>query len=87
MDRLISKGHTLQFTSVQLRFNGIVETTLSSKGQQLSLLAELQQLLAKKVISTVPKGGEMQGFYSRYFLVPKKTGGLRPILEIGRAHV
>ena len=24
----------------------------------------------------------MQGFYSRYFLVPKKTGGLRPILDL-----
>ncbi|CAL8370433.1 unnamed protein product [Boreogadus saida] len=48
IDRLISKGHTRQFTSVPPRFNGIVETTLSSKGQQLSLLAELQQLLAKK---------------------------------------
>ncbi|CAL8339255.1 unnamed protein product [Boreogadus saida] len=65
MDRLISKGHTLQFTSVPPRLNGIVETTLSSKDQQLSLLAELQQLLAKKVISTVPKGEEMQ---FRYFL-------------------
>ena len=30
----------------------------------------------------VPKGEEMQGFCSRYFLVPKKTGGLRPILDI-----
>ncbi|CAL8397732.1 unnamed protein product [Boreogadus saida] len=49
MDRLISKGHILQFTSVPPRFNGIVETTLSSKDQQLSLLAELQQLLAKKL--------------------------------------
>ena len=82
MDRLISKGHTLQFTSVPPRFNGIVETMLSSKGQQLSLLAELQQLLAKKVISTVPKGEEMQGFYSRYFLLPKRTEGLRPILDL-----
>ena len=81
-DRLISKGHTLQFTSVPPRFNGIVETTLSSKDQQLSLLAEPQRLLAKNLISTVPKGEEMQGFYSRYFLVPKKTGGLRPILDL-----
>ena len=84
MDRLISKGHTLQFTSVPPRFNGIVETTLSSKDQQLSLFAELQQLLAKKVISTVPKGEEMQGFYSLYFLVPKKTGGPFHMLPIRR---
>ena len=39
MDRLISKGHTLQLTSGPPRFNGIVETTLSSKDQQLSLLS------------------------------------------------
>ena len=75
MDRLISKGHTLQFNSVPPRFNGIVETMLSSKDLQLSLLAELQQLLVKKVIATVPKGEEMQGFYCRYFVVPKKQEG------------
>ncbi|CAL8363377.1 unnamed protein product [Boreogadus saida] len=60
MDRLISKGHTLQYTSVPPRFNGIVETTLSSKDQQLSLLAELQQLLAKKFLLELSLEGQGQ---------------------------
>ncbi|KAI3374042.1 hypothetical protein L3Q82_022595 [Scortum barcoo] len=36
----------------------------------------------KGVISRFPHGEENQGFYSRYFLVPKKTGGVRPILNL-----
>ena len=50
MDRPQQGSHP-STTSVPPRFNGIGETALSSKGEQLSLLVELQQLLAKKVIS------------------------------------
>ncbi|XP_053289751.1 LOW QUALITY PROTEIN: uncharacterized protein LOC128450365 [Pleuronectes platessa] len=46
------------------------------------LRLELQELLRKNAISKVPQGEETQGFYSRYFLVPKKTGGVRPILDL-----
>ncbi|XP_033996615.1 LOW QUALITY PROTEIN: uncharacterized protein LOC117490940 [Trematomus bernacchii] len=44
--------------------------------------AELRELLLKEAISRVPQGEENQGYYSRYFLVPKKTGGMRPILDL-----
>ncbi|XP_061089900.1 uncharacterized protein LOC133123450 [Conger conger] len=36
----------------------------------------------KSAIRLVPKHDEMQGFYSLYFLVPKKDGGVRPILDL-----
>lgn len=36
----------------------------------------------KNAISRVPQVEENHGFYSRYFLVPKKTGGMRPILDL-----
>ncbi len=36
----------------------------------------------ERSISRVPHGGENWRFYSRYFLVPKKTGGIRPILSL-----
>ncbi len=39
-------------------------------------------LLAK--VKTVPLVNSESGFYSRYFLVPKKDGGLRPILDLRR---
>ncbi|XP_033980402.1 uncharacterized protein LOC117477766 [Trematomus bernacchii] len=43
---------------------------------------ELQELLVKSAISRVPQGEENRRFYSRYFLIPKKTGGMRPILDL-----
>ncbi len=45
------------------------------------LRSEVMTLLEKGVIEKVPPAQSESGFYSRYFLVPKKDGGLRPILE------
>ena len=81
MSRLNIRGYTLQFAS-RPQFNGIQETLLSSQEQCLALQAELRELLLKEAISRVPQGEENQGYYSRYFLVPKKTGGMRPILDL-----
>ena len=82
MDRLISRGYTLQFASPPPHFNGILETLLSSQELRLVLQSELQEPPMKNVISRVPQGEENRGFYSRNFLVPKKTGGMRPILDV-----
>ncbi len=41
-------------------------------------------LLEKGAIEMVPPALSESGFYSRYFLVPKKDGGLRPILDLRR---
>ena len=46
------------------------------------LRAEVQALLDKSAIEVVPSGQESQGFYSTYFLVTKKDGGFRPILNL-----
>ena len=45
-------------------------------------MAEVVALLQKGAITPVPSGEAHQGFYSTYFLVPKKDGGLRPILNL-----
>ncbi len=42
----------------------------------------IQSLLAKGAVETVPPKNSKSGFYSRYFLIPKKDGGLRPILDL-----
>ncbi len=40
-------------------------------------------LLVKGAVETDSPAQSKSGFYSRYFLVPKKDGGLRPILDLG----
>ncbi len=45
-------------------------------------LARGDCLLAKDAIEPVPPAEMRQGFYSPYFIVPKKGGGLRPILDL-----
>ncbi len=42
----------------------------------------LAVLLAKDAIEPVPPAEMRQEFYSPYFIVPKKGGGLRPILDL-----
>ncbi len=46
------------------------------------LRAEIAVLLAKDAIELVPPADMRSGFYSPYFIVPKKSGGLRPILDL-----
>ncbi len=46
----------------------------------LVLRAEIAVLLAKDAIEPVPPANMRSGFYSPYFIVPKKGGGLRATL-------
>ncbi len=46
------------------------------------LRAEIAVLLVKDAIEPVPPAGIRSGFYSPYFIVPKKIGGLQPILDL-----
>ena len=50
------------------------------------LLEEVSALLRKGAIEPVPEK-ERDGYYSTYFLVPKKTGDLRPILNLKRLNL
>ncbi len=42
----------------------------------------MKALLEKGAIEYVPHSNRETGFYSRYFIVPKKDGRLRPILDL-----
>lgn len=55
----------------------VVQTPLS-----LPLREEVSSLLDKEAIEPVPQQHQKMGFYSRYFTVPKKDGGLRPIMDL-----
>lgn len=42
----------------------------------------MKNLLAKGAVETDPLVNSESDFYNRYFLIPKKDGGLRPILDL-----
>ncbi len=42
----------------------------------------LSCMLAKDAIEPAPTAGMKSGFYSPYFILPKKSSGLRPILDL-----
>ncbi|KAL0165959.1 hypothetical protein M9458_037803, partial [Cirrhinus mrigala] len=50
--------------------------------QGLVMEQEVDTLLRKEAIEVVPSHDRESGFYSRYFIVPKKDGGLRPFLDL-----
>ena len=50
--------------------------------KQQALESMIKELVAKKCVMEVPKGE--QGFYSRVFLVPKKSGGWRLVIDLSQ---
>ncbi len=68
----VEKGYRIQFGAPPPPFKGLCLT----RGQEVS------SLLRKEAIEVVPPLDRESGFYSRYFVVPKKDGGLRPILDL-----
>ncbi len=80
---IIKRGYSLQFARRPPRFSGVVSTSVHGKNARV-LRSEVMTLLEKGAIEMVPPALSESGFYSRYFLVPKKDGGLRPILDLRR---
>ncbi len=76
-------GYTIQFTRRPPKFRGIRFTSVKAVDAPV-LCAEIAVLLAKNAIEPVPPADIRSGFYSPYFIVPvpKKSGGLRPILDL-----
>ncbi len=79
--RTIRLGYAIQFARHPPKFRGIRFTSVLSKDAPV-LRAEVAVLLAKDAIEPVPPAEMKSGFYSPYFIVPKKGGGLRPILDL-----
>ena len=48
----------------------------------LQMSEEVQTLLSKRAVEIVHNPTAIPGFYSRLFLVPKKTGGMRPVFDL-----
>ncbi len=82
--RTIRSGYTLQFGRNPPRFDGAHLTVVNSASKASILQQELSSLLQKGEIEEVTQSDVERGFFSRYFLVPKRDGGLRPILDLRR---
>ncbi len=80
---IIKRGYSLQFARRPLRFSGVVSTSVQGENARV-LRSEVMTLLEKGAIEMVSPALSESGFYSRYFLVPKKDDGLRPILDLRR---
>ncbi len=77
----VERGYRILFGSPPPRFNGIVSTVVGPE-QAPVLEQEVNTLLKKEAIEVVPSLERASGLYSRYFIAPKKDGGLRPILDL-----
>ncbi len=78
---IIKQGYSLQFVRRPPHFSGVVSTSVQGENACV-LRSEVMTLLEKGAIEMVSPALSESGFYSRYFLVPKKDGGLRPILDL-----
>ena len=77
----IARGYKIQFARKPPTFEKIIFS--HAVGHEADILqTEIDSLLDKKAIREVPTHQSMNGFYSRYFLVKKKGGGMRPILDL-----
>ncbi|KAI2659854.1 Tyrosine recombinase slr0733 [Labeo rohita] len=80
--RTVCLGYAIQFARRTPRYRGVLSTSVHLDTHAAVLRAEVAVLLAKDAIEPVPPAEMKSGFYSPYFIVPKKSGGLRPILDL-----
>ena len=77
---VIRNGYSLELITCPPR-TGVRLTILRDGGSVL--LDEVAELCAKSAVQELPPGPRARrGYYSTYFLVPKKDGGMRPILNL-----
>ena len=76
---MISQGYAIELLGTP-QYRGVKSTPPHVRPDVLS--DEVEDLLRKGVIKPVPLDQERSGFYSTYFLVPKRDGGHRPILNL-----
>ncbi len=77
----VERGYIIKFKSRPPRFSRVFPTLMGPE-QALVMEQEADTLLRKEAIEVVPPLERESGFYSWYFIVPMKDGGLRPILDL-----
>ena len=79
---VIERGLAIDLVSTP-PWQGIIPTPASGRGAEF-LTQEVEGMLKKKVVIPIPSSQAWEGYFSTYFTVPKKDGGLRPILNLKR---
>lgn len=74
--------YRLQFRRPPPPFSVVRMTKVTDLNQSQSLHNEIFTVFQKGATSRVSFNEQQTGFYSTYFLVPKKDGGYRPILYL-----
>ena len=77
-------GYRIQFRRRPPFSRQVEQTIVTDPARALALETEIGTLLRKGAIRRIESGASQPGFYSKYFLVPKASGGLRPILDLRR---
>ena len=72
------KGFNIPFR--QIPYQKFQPITRTPQGVQPVLDMEIRNLLAKGAITQIPLSKD--GYYSRILLVPKKGGGMRPVIDL-----
>lgn len=78
----VLRGYRLQFRRRPPPYRGIRVTTVSDRSKKEVLRLEITSLLSKGAVRRLEPSEQLSGFYSTYFIVPKKDGGYRPILDL-----
>ena len=78
----VARGYKLQFRRRPPPFLRVHMTLVKDPVQAQILAEEVSTLLQKGAITKVSSTNQQAGFYSKYFLVPKKDGGFRPVLDL-----
>ena len=78
----IIEGYGLQFLSTTPVTMVPAFSIVADHQHREVLHSEVSTLLAKEAIREVGQEDRQAGFYSHYFLVPKRDGTLRPILDL-----
>ena len=82
VESVVTKGYKIEFTATPPIRKMVYKTPLPiNKVQRDTLLEEVKALLLKKAIYPIFPPFEV-GFWSTFFLAPKKTGDWRPILNL-----
>ncbi|KAL0153640.1 hypothetical protein M9458_051055 [Cirrhinus mrigala] len=78
----MTQGYRLEFITRPPLSRVLTVSSTSSHSEEQALLKEIKTLLEKEAIQELRLDEAQTGFCSRYFLVPKKIGTFRPILDL-----
>ena len=77
---VLAEGLKLEFVKPPPN-TGVIQTCVNAKHLDI-LVEETEKLLKKHAVEFVPLQEIDQGFYATLFLVPQKTGELRPVINL-----